>query len=58
MSESAQKILVLLALSNRPPDKRVYLKIIFRIFQPKHMLWVLKRLNEHQQHMFKFIGKK
>ena len=27
----------------RPPDKSVYLKIIFLITQPKHMLWVLKR---------------
>ena len=29
--------------SYRPPDKSVYLKIIFLIYQPKHMLWVLKR---------------
>ena len=28
---------------SKPPDKRVYLKIIFLISQPKHMLWVLKR---------------
>ena len=27
----------------RPPDKSEYLKIIFLISQPKHMLWVLKR---------------
>ena len=27
----------------RPPDKSVYLKIIFLISQPKRMLWVLKR---------------
>ena len=27
----------------RPPDKSVYLKIIFLVFQPKQMLWVLKR---------------
>ena len=27
----------------RPPDKSVYLKIVFLISQPKHMLWVLKR---------------
>ena len=26
-----------------PPDKSALLKIIFRISQPKHMLWVLKR---------------
>ena len=28
---------------NRPPDKRVYWKIIFFISHPKHMLWILKR---------------
>ena len=28
---------------NRPPDKSVYLKIIFLLSQAKHMLWVLKR---------------
>ena len=27
--------------SFRPPDKSVYLKIIFLISQPKHMFWVL-----------------
>ena len=27
----------------RPPDKSVQLKIIFRISQPEHMMWVLKR---------------
>ena len=27
----------------RPPDKSAYVKIIFLISQPKHMLWVLKR---------------
>ena len=27
----------------RPPDKSVWLKIIFFISHPKHMLWVLKR---------------
>ena len=27
----------------RPPDKSAYLKIMFLISQPKHMLWVLKR---------------
>ena len=29
--------------SGRPLDKSAYLKIIFLIPQPKHMLWVLKR---------------
>ena len=28
---------------SRPPDKSVYLKSIFIITHPKHMLWVLKR---------------
>ena len=48
----------------RPPDKSVYLKIIFLISQPKHMLWVLKRTSrcdgsfEYPKHMFKLIGKK
>ena len=28
----------------RPPDKRMYVKIIFLISQPKHMLWVLERI--------------
>ena len=27
----------------RPPDKSVYLKIIFLISKPKHMKWALKR---------------
>ena len=27
----------------RLPDKSAYWNIIFLIFQPKHMLWVLKR---------------
>ena len=27
----------------RPPDKSAYWKIIFFIYHPKHMLWVLKR---------------
>ena len=33
---------------NQAPDKSVYCKIIFLIFRPKHMLWVLikNRLNE------------
>ena len=26
-----------------PPDKIEYLKVVFLISQPKHMLWVLKR---------------
>ena len=30
-------------LTISPPDKSVWLKIIFLIYQPKHMLWVLKR---------------
>ena len=39
--------------SLRPPDKSAKLKIIFLISQPKHMLWVLKRIDrdgsfEHQ----------
>ena len=29
-------------ISIRPPDKSAYLKIIFLISHPKHMLWVLK----------------
>ena len=28
---------------SRPPDKNLYLNIIFLISQPKHMLWVLKK---------------
>ena len=27
----------------RPPDKSVYLKVNFLIFQPNHLLWELKR---------------
>ena len=48
----------------RPPDKRVYWKIIFFISHPKHMLLVLKRtvsmrrFFEHPKHMFKLMGKK
>ena len=34
---------LLMFRANRPPDKSAYLKIIFLISQPKHMLWVLKR---------------
>ena len=40
-----------------PPDKSVYLKIIFIIFQPKHMLWVLKRTVSMRRFLFKFMGK-
>ena len=29
--------------SSRPPDKSAYLKIIFLVSQPQHMLWVFKR---------------
>ena len=48
----------------RPPDKSVYLEIIFLISQPKHMLWVLKRnvlmrrFFEQPKHMFKLMDKK
>ena len=44
-------------------DKSVYLKIIFLISQPKHMLQVLKRtvsmrgFLEHPKHMLKLMGK-
>ena len=38
----SKKYLVSLTRS-RPPDKSALLKIIFRISQPKHMLWVIKR---------------
>ena len=47
----------------RPPDKSMYLKIIFLISQPKHVLWVLKRTVsmtgsfEHPKLLFKLIGK-
>ena len=34
---------VLVLLKSRRPHKSAYLKIIFLISQPKHMLWVLKR---------------
>ena len=30
-------------MTTRPPDKSAYLKSIFFISHPKHMLWVLKR---------------
>ena len=46
---------------NRPPDKSVYLKIIFLYSQPKPMFWVLKRtvsVFEHPKHMFKLMSKK
>ena len=33
-----------MVLTYRSPDKSVYLKIIFLISHPKHMLWVLKRI--------------
>ena len=34
------------------PDKGVYLKLLFLISQPKHMLWVLKsKYNEMQCYM-------
>ena len=40
----------------------VYQKIIFLISQPKHILWVLKRISlgsfEHPKYMFKLMGKK
>ena len=36
----------------RPPDKCVYLNIIFFISQPKHILWVLKRTVSMRQFFF------
>ena len=50
-----------LYMINRPPDKSVYLIIIFFVIsQPKHMLWVLKRTVSlrHPKHMFKLMDKK
>ena len=44
--------------NTRPPDKSVYLKIVFLIAQQKHMLWVLKRSFEHPKHMFESMYKK
>ena len=47
----------------RPPDHSAYLKIIFLISQPKHMLWVLKRtvsmrrFFEHPKHIFEVMVK-
>ena len=34
---------ILREIPDRPLDKTVYLKIIYLIFEAKHMLWVLKR---------------
>ena len=47
---------------SRPPVKSAYWNIIVLISQPKHMLWVLKRMFsmssfEHPKHMFKLMGK-
>ena len=48
---------------NRSPDKGAYLKIIFLICKPNHMLWVLKqpshwdRSFDNPKHMFKLMGK-
>ena len=45
---------------SRPFVKSAYQKIIF-LFQPKYILWVLKRtvsFFEHPKHMLKLIGKK
>ena len=48
-------------LFRRPLVKSVYQKIMFFIFQPKHILWVLKRTVgsfEHPIHMLKLMDKK
>ena len=51
-------ILVKPFLLCRPSDKSVYLKIIFLISQPKHMLWVLNEMVLlSTQNMFKLMGK-